>query len=401
MNDYEILQYALINGIINLESVQEQIEMNERKKYLELHSSRIWKSTDGNWYTYLPDDEKGKRLIKRNSEKALEDTVVKYYQEKEEEPTVQEMFYTWINRKLEFGEIQRQTYDKYMCDYGRFLLGTDISNTKIKYIHPNDLEDYIYKTIKDNSLTSKAWANLRTLLLGTFKFARRRGYSEFNIIEFLNNLDFSKNMFQHNIKKASDEVFNQKEMQMITEYCMNKPTLANMAVLLATYTGMRVGEVVALKWEDVSKDSIYVHRTQITYKDENGKYVHTIRDFPKTEAGVRDVVIIPQLRPVLKKIRMMNPFTEYLFQNGTSSVILKNTLGKNLHIICDNLNIQRRGMHTLRRTFITNMINSNVEEAIILETVGHTDIATSKGHYYYNDKLLEVMTRQVSDAINY
>jgi hypothetical protein len=74
-----MLKYALDNGIIDINTIQTRIEMNERRKFLEKHESRIWQSTDGKWYTYLPDLVKGKKLVKRSSEDALKDAIIEYY----------------------------------------------------------------------------------------------------------------------------------------------------------------------------------------------------------------------------------------------------------------------------------------------------------------------------------
>ena len=401
MTENEMLKYALENGIINIDTIQTKIEMNERLKFLEKHEAKIWQSTDGKWYTYLPDVKNERRLIKRNSEKALKDAIIDFYKETEEEPTIEVLFHQWINEKLEYGEIQKQTYDRYIVDFHKFFEETGFAEKKIRYIDDITLEHFCKSQIRDKELTSKGWANLRLLIRAIFKFARKRGYTKMDIVNFMSYLELSKTIFRHTKKLSSDNVFNETEMKQIVEYCLSKPTLSNMAVLFAAYTGMRVGEIVALKWEDVQTDIIYVHRTQVSYKDENGKYVHTVKNNAKTEAGNREVVIIPQLRQVLRRLRIINPFTEYVFQIDDDKTVLKNTICKNLHIICDNLNIKRRGVHTLRKTFITNMINANVEETIILEQVGHTMLETSKAFYYYNDKMTNYMSDKIQKAISY
>lgn len=401
LTENEMLKYALDNGIIDFNTIQTKIEMNERRKFLEKHESRIWQSTDGKWYTYLPDVAKGKKLIKRSTEDALKDAIIEHYKNTEEEPTIECIFHKWIDEKLEYGEIQKQTYDRYIVDFQKFFVASEFSNKKIRYIDEITLEHFCKGQIRDNQLTSKGWANLRLLVRAIFKYAKRRGYTKFDVANFMSYLELSKTIFRHSKKKASDNIFNEVEIKQIVDYCFKKPTLSNMAVLFAAYTGMRVGEIVALKWEDIGKDIIYVHRTQVTYKDEHGKNIHTIKDDTKTEAGNREVVIIPQLREVLRRLRVINPFTEYVFQIDDGKTVLKNTICKNLHIICDNLGIKRRGVHTLRKTFITNMINANVEEAIILEQVGHTMLQTSKEYYYYNDKMMDYMSDRVSKAIAY
>ena len=65
--------------------------MNERKKYIEMHESRIWQSTDGKWYTYLPDINKKRKLIKRKSEDEILNEIVKYYKNVDDEQTVEQV----------------------------------------------------------------------------------------------------------------------------------------------------------------------------------------------------------------------------------------------------------------------------------------------------------------------
>ena len=399
LTESELLKKAIENGILDLDTIQAEVEMNERRKYLEMHQGKIWQSTDKKWYTYLV-GASGRKLVKRRTKEELDDAIISFYKNTINEPTIQEVFEWWIAEKIEYGEIQKQTYDRYKVDFDKFFVSSEFNQRKIRYIDELDLEKFCKTQIHEYQLTNKRWANLRLILKAIFKYANRRGYTDLDIIKFLQYLELPKTIFRHTRKKASDNVFNQEEIKQIVEYCNQKPTLNNLAVLFAAYTGMRVGEIVALKWTDVKDNIIDVHRTQIVFK-EDGSYVHSVKDDAKTEAGNREVIIIPQLRPVLHKLRMINPFTEYVFQNGEGKTILKNTICKNLHNICDRLGIKRRGVHTLRKTFITNMINGNVEEAIIIEQVGHTMIETSKAYYYYNDKLTDYMSEKIQKAISY
>ena len=52
-----------------------------------------------------------------------------------------------------------------------------------------------------------------------------------------------------------------------------------------------MGELVAIKWGDVIGNSVKIRRTEISYRDSNGKNIYEIRDYPKTEAGIRTVFV--------------------------------------------------------------------------------------------------------------
>lgn len=401
MNE-EILKYAIENGMIDLSYVQDQIEMSERKKYLQMHKYKVWQGKDGYFYTKVVDDSKqnNRRMIKKSKISALEDAIINYYKQKEKErdPNIKDVFEEWINQKMRYGEIQRQTYERYKMDFKRFF--DDIKDRKIRFISENELEEFIKLSIHDKQLTAKAWGNFRTILRGMFKYAKKNGYTKISITSFLGDLDISNKIFTKKIKPDECCVFCENEMQLLVKYLINKPTLGNLGVLVAAYTGMRVGEVAALKWSDINDQYIYVHSTQIRYHDDNGKDIYEIKNSPKTDAGIRKVVIVENLHSVIKRIRKINPFTEYVFEKN-GKTLTKHAFEMCLYRACDNLGIPRRSMHVLRKTYATRLINSNVEESIIINQMGHTDIATTKQYYYYNDKTFNAIADAVGKVINY
>lgn len=402
MTDGEMLKYALESGIIDINTLQMQIEMNERKKYLDMHKNKVWQGSNGYYYTKVEDKSKkdGRRTIKKKTVQELEDEIVKHYRNTENEPTIEDVFKEWLEQKLKYGEIQRQTVERYEVDFNRFFVCTGFHRKKIAYIEEYDLEDFIKTSIHSKKLTAKAWSNLRTLLNGIFKYAKKRGYTALSISSFLGDLDISKKSFAKTIKPDEQCVFSDLEMAKILEYLNKNSSIGNLGVILAAYTGMRVGEVVALKWEDVKEDYIYVHRMQIRYHGEDGKEIYEIRDSPKTDAGIRKVVIVDRLKPVLKRLKMLTPFSEYIFtKNG--KIITKHVLDMCIYRACEHTGIPRRGMHVLRKTYATRLINSHIDDAIIINQMGHTDIETTRGYYYYNDKTFDAMSKSINKAINF
>ena len=133
----EILRYAIDNGIINLDTMLNDIELMERKEILAQHKYTITTMTDKKgktvYSTYLPTSD-GKRLFRRrNTMKELEDVIVEYYREQEEQIYFEDVFKEWLDRKLELGDIQKGTYDRYENDYKRFFKNKDYAVTKKKF----------------------------------------------------------------------------------------------------------------------------------------------------------------------------------------------------------------------------------------------------------------------------
>ncbi len=404
ISDKQLLNFAIENDIIDVGALKEQIAMNERKKYLDMHTNKIWKSDDGKWNTYIEDSStvSGRRRIRRNDLKSVEDVIVSYYKADHHDITVKELFYEWIDRKMSYGEIQKQTYDRYEVDFNRFFGDWKFANAKVNYITEEDLEDFIRKTIHDMNLSAKGWANLRTLLNGMFKYAKKRGYSNIRMRLFMDELELSKKVFAKKQRNDCDNIFTDRELECVLDYVKNDNSLNGMAVLIAIYTGMRVGEIVALKHEDIFDNYIYVHRTQIKYLGEDGKYVYDIRDCPKTDAGVRKVAISEKLKPILIHLRKYSIDNEYLFYDKSNKKIKTiHCIDSYLYRVCEKVGIPKRSMHVLRKTYATRLLNANVDEAIIINQMGHTEIETTKKYYYYNDKSIKQIAEKINTAINY
>ena len=72
-----------------------------------------------------------------------------------------------------------------------------------------------------------------------------------------------------------------------------------------------------------------------------------------------------------------------------------------LYRACEKVNIPKRSMHVLRKTYATRLINAGVDEAIIINQMGHSEFATTKSYYYYNDKLINQVAEKIQQAINF
>lgn len=106
----EILQFIISNGIIDINDVRNCMEDMKRKELLEKHPYKIWEGKDGKWYTYLPDQKKGRALKKRTTQKAIEDDVVSYLKSELENPTLAEVFNEWNDHRLELKKISDATH---------------------------------------------------------------------------------------------------------------------------------------------------------------------------------------------------------------------------------------------------------------------------------------------------
>lgn len=382
MTKRELLNYALSQGIIDLSTLETQVEDMERIRYLEMHRFKVWQDDHGWWVTHLPDAKRS--LIKKHTREELEDVVIKFYQEEEFAPTLRQAFTEWVEKKLSYGEIQRQTYDRYKTDFERFY--KPIAEKKIKSFDEEFLEDYCKKTIHDKELTAKAWSGMRLILLGVFKYAKKKGYTSLSISDFNSELELSKKIFKK--RKITDEeaVFNSTEQKIILAAIeKEKPTLLNLGVILAFQTGLRAGELASLKYSDLEGNVLHVTRTEIRYKDpeDESNYIYEVRESTKGSDGYRNVIVKDETIALIKKIRAMNPFTEYLFTKNGKRMQGK-AFSDKLVRLCKKNNIYPKTIHRCRKTYCSKLFSAGLDEKLITKQMGHVDISTSEKYYNYN-----------------
>lgn len=403
ISDKELLNFAIENGIIDANTIRKQIEMNERKKIIEKHEHEIWQGKNGLWYTYLPGGTNGRRLVKRKTKELIEDEMVKFYKSIENEPTIKQIFEMWADEKLRYGEIQKQSYDRYKTDFDRFFVNNEFfkhfSDRKIKYLSEDDLEEFIKISIAKMNLTQKAYSGLRTIVNGIFKYAKKKKYADISITNFMGDLDLSRRSFKKNIKDKENEVYQEAEIEKLTSYLRsNQEDIRCQGLLLIFESGVRIGELCGLKPEDIHDGYIHIQRTEVKYRDESDRWVMDVRDYPKSEAGDRYIIINENAVKTIENIESIRENGEYLFmENGKR--IRSNGFRRKLERVCNTLGIKYKSNHKIRKTYGTMLIDSGVDESIVAEQMGHADISTTKKYYYFSNKSEEKKREQISRAV--
>ena len=397
MNDYDILRSAEALGIIDLDDIQVQIDMYEKKKYLEMHTNSIWQGKNGYWYTTIPaTEEHGRKMVRKLNKEDLEEVIVDHYRGKIKNPTIRTIFEEWITEKKQWEEINQTTVDRYKGDFERFFGDTSFPNLKIDIVTEDYLESLIKNNIVQKQLTSKGYSNMKTILIGIMKYAKRKKYTYFSVSAFFGDLQISKKAFRRPEKKK--QVFTEEEAEMVIEWLKEHPSVANYGILLVFQTGLREGELAALKYEDVDGCILNVRRQEVRYKDENGVMINEVVPYAKTEAGERGVILTDNALETIKKIRRLNPFGEYMMmQDGKK--IHKISFNDYLYKACDALGIERRSMHKIRKTYGTMLIDSGADDSTVMEQMGHSDITTTRKFYYLSNKSQAEKIEQVKRAI--
>ncbi len=230
------------------------------------------------------------------------------------------------------------------------------------------------------------FSNLRTLVYGIFKRPKKRKLISYSISEIVNDIEFSRNAFKRVIKEDYQEVFMEDEERLIHRYLTSNPDILNLGILLLFGTGPRVGELVTIMpQQDIEGNVIHVRRTETRYKDKHGKNIFDVKEMPKTDAGIRDVIVPKDYLWVLQKIEQLNPSGEYLLmKNGTR--VRTYTIRKRLSKVCELTKVYKKSPHKIRKTYGTILLDNDVDTTLIISQMGHTNILCTEKHYPRNRK---------------
>lgn len=392
MKAEEMLLVAIENGIIDMEYIKEQIQMTERNRYLKQHKQKIYKGKDGAWYTYLP----GRKLLRRVNKQKLEDEIIFYYKSLEENPTLKEVFDEWLNRKLELGKIKPATATRYLVDFNRYY--NEFGERRIKDISPDEIAEFLEEQVPKYNLTSKAFSNLRTITRGMLKRARKRKLVDYSVEMIFQDLDVSEKDFKPRVVNDELEIFYDDEYEMVMEYCRNHSDDCKcLGIALMLSSGIRIGELVALKQGDISNGIIAIHRTETRY-EKDGKWIHEVLEYPKTPAGVRRVIIPDSCLWILEKLKLLNPEQEWLFVSSKGTRLHTADVRKRQYMVCHKLDIPVRSPHKDRKTYGSILLDSNVDRKFIEKQMGHTNIACTEAHYH-RDRKREQEKRDILNKI--
>lgn len=383
--DSDLLSYAIDHGILDVAYLQQQVNMEKRKELLEKHSHKIWQGKDGRWYTYIV-EEGVRRLKKRSTKKEVEDVVVAHVRERLENPTLKELFDEWNNRRLDMKKISASSHMRYKRIFERHY--GEIETTRIRDLEPRKLIDFLEEQIPKYNLSAKAFSNLKTITKGMVKRAKRRDLIKWNVEEAFYELDVSESEFKRQFKEEYQDVYTDYEREKVIAYLYDHlDNILNVGILLLFATGMRVGELMALKPCDIEDaNTIRVRRTETCYLGEKGEYIRDVKNFTKTEAGIRTIIVPDIFSRVVIMAKNANPQGEYVFEKNGRRLTVRACEARLINV-CKTLDIPCKSPHKIRKTYGSILLDNHVDARMIMDQMGHTDLTTTERFYHRNRKM--------------
>lgn len=360
-------------------------------------------------YEYRWRDKKGKRkavyakTLDELREKELDilKDILNGKQILDKNMTVNDLYDRW--ERLKKG-LKDSTFQSYRYFYNQFVRN-GFGETKLCLLKKSDVRAfYVYlhdeRKLKVNSIDS-----VHTVLHQVLEIGVEDEYLQNNPAD--NALKELKKA--HNLETEKRKALTVSQQKIFEDY-LKKDVCTRWQPIFMTmlYTGMRVGEVTGLQWDDIDFEEGYikVNKTLVYYPHAR-EGVYSKCEFSmnttKTPAGFREIPMLPVVREMLQREKeyqalsgiscdyIVDGFCDFIFVNRFGHLQHQGTLNKALKRIirdCNYIQIDRGeetlppfSCHNLRHTFTTRLCEANVNLKAIQDILGHSDVSTTLDIY--------------------
>jgi integrase len=250
-------------------------------------------------------------------------------------------------------------------------------------------DNWIHNLIKKYNLTKKQYYNLAVIIRQKLDYAVELGIITKNLMAGI-KID-GKRLFRVEKKKPSDtQVFTFAELNKLTEFAWNDfynnirmvYKLLPLAGLFQFQTGLRAGELCAVRYEDIENEN-YIH-VQRMYVYRTKKIVqHT-----KTEYGDRRIYLTTSAKEIIKKCRerqteLGTDSNGYIFSID-GNPLSYNALYKAYIKYCGKIGTIYKSSHKARKTYISALIDGGISINTVREMSGHADERTTYKNYSFD-----------------
>ena len=161
------------------------------------------------------------------------------------------------------------------------------------------------------------------------------------------------------------------------------------AFVLLLYSGMRIGELCALTWDDVdfSTRTIRINKNavELRERDEKGNYSSTLitQNSTKTRSGMRTIPMTQKAFDALSELQKITGEYEYIITSSNGERIRPTRLDRTFYQILAAVNLKKVGVHTLRHTFATMLFNNGCEVKVVSDLLGHSNTKITENIYIH------------------
>lgn len=183
-------------------------------------------------------------------------------------------------------------------------------------------------------------------------------------------------------KKRQVEIFTEPEIVRLAHHIVNEPDLTGLGVLLALNSGLRLGELCALRWSDIDLCAGFLRvEREVQRLYEQGRTSLIVQP-PKSESSLRRIPLPVDILSLLAAHKPKNAGSVCLL-TGTAAPLEPRTMQNRYRALLKRAGVPYRNFHALRHTYATRCIEQNVDTKSVSELLGHSDVRITLQTYVH------------------
>lgn len=403
----DLLNFLQEHGIININDVENAMKKIEIEKVLKQHPYKIT-FCSGRWQTFVKDDSQktGRKKLVASTEEKLNKKIYEYYKAQEKSnciasATLKSLYPDWKEYKA-----LRTSASNYIRrihnDWNRYYLDTSIIDIPIRKLDKLTLSNWAHALIRDNNMTKNQYYNCTVIVRQVLDYAVDLGIIENNPFSLV-KVD-GRRLFRQVKKKPNEtQVFSRKELDLLHSMALEDfkynsrlvHRLAPISIIFQTLTGLRLGELCALRYTDINGNYISIERM---YRIETREVVEHTKGYED-----RQVFLTKEAKEIIEEAREYQKQHDldsngYIFScNGKP--LSGQAVNRLYHKYCDKMGTIYKSSHKARKTFISALIDGNVNINTIRECVGHADERTTYNNYCFDRNTKSERERLIENAL--
>lgn len=285
--------------------------------------------------------------------------------------TIKEIADIWKEDKRQY--VKQSTMAVYLLSLENHLL--PVFGSKME-VTEEEVQAFALDKL-NHGLSPKSIKDMLIVLKMVVRFGEKQGW--------LNHVEW-KVKFPANQPKATLPILTKVHQKKLMDYLKDNFTFPNLGILVCLSTGLRIGEVCALKWSDINMDTglLHVNRTieRIYIVDSDKPHTEIVINTPKTKNSLREIPLSKELVRIFKSLMKVVNKDYYVLTNNTKPTEPR-TYRNYFNKLLKQLDIPRLKFHGLRHSFATRCIESHCDYKTVSVLLGHADISTTLNLYVH------------------
>ena len=291
---------------------------------------------------------------------------------------VKELFDIWLNKYCKLS-IKIRSFNKYEAVINLHI-NPELGDYEITDITSNILQDFIADKLSKGNIKTKKPLSVNTVF--GIVSVLKQGF-KFALIQELIIKDPTVSIKLPQAQEKEVEALTREEQKIIEEYCLKSSKQNYLGIIICLYTGIRLGELLALTWDNIDFENklLYIKNTSYTSKV-NGKNTIII-DKPKTKKSNR-IIPIPDKLLVLLEMQKSASLSSYVISTKQNKIVETRSYQRTFESILSKCKIKHYNFHCLRHTFVTRALELGMDIKTLSEILGHTNVATTLNRYAHS-----------------